>query len=194
MQVIRALLLTVLLCVAGSMSCGAAEERWPTFNLADPAEEKAMELHTRSFHTHFTAVVGDSMILYASRRMPIEEVVRQCCTAFANKKIDYSGTVYDTFTNISRENLETMLQNGNILYFFPAFLAVNQHKGDVLVREGLLSDKAVTVLAAALPLLSELVRNGELQTGMAAELRNPQEAAPDGKEASRPAPRGATGR
>ena len=194
MQAMRALLLTMLVFLTGNIASEAAEERRPAFNLADPAEEKAMELHTRSFHTHFTAVAGESMILYASRRMPIEEVVRQCCTAFANKKIDYSGTVYDTFTNISRENMETMLQNGNILYFFPAFLAVNQHKGDVLINEGLLSEKAVTVLSAALPLLSELVRNGELQTGMAAELRDSQETATDSKAASRPAPRGATGR
>ena len=86
-----------------------------------------------------------------------------------------------------------MLQNGNILYFFPAFLAVNQHKGNELIREGLLSEKSVSVLSAALPLLSELVRNGELQTGMAAELRDSQ-TIPDSKEASRPAPRGATGR
>ena len=119
--------------------------------------------------------------------------MRHCNTAFTNKKIDYSGTIYDTFTNISREELETMLQNGNILYFFPAFLAVNQHKGNELIREGLLSEKSVSVLSAALPLLSELVRNGELQTGMAAELRDSQ-TIPDSKEASRPAPRGATGR
>ncbi|MDM8215902.1 hypothetical protein QUW15_07035 [Desulfovibrio piger] len=193
MQVMRALLLTMLVVLAGGAAAEAAEERWPTFNLADPADEKAMELHTRSFHTHFTAVAGDALILYASRRMPIVEVVRHCNTAFANKKIDYSGTIYDTFTNISREELETMLQNGNILYFFPAFLAVNQHKGNELIREGLLSEKSVSVLSAALPLLSELVRNGELQTGMAAELRDSQ-TIPDSKEASRPAPRGATGR
>lgn len=194
MQAKRALFLTMLVFLMGAVRIEAADARWPTFNLADPAEEKAMELHTRSFHTHFTAVAGESLILYASRRVPIEEVVRQCSTAFANKKIDYSGTVYETFTDISRDELDTLLQNGNILYFFPAFLAVNQHKGNVLISEGLLSEKAVAVLSATLPLLSELVRNGELQTGLAAELRNSEEASPDSKEPSRPAPRGATGR
>ncbi len=194
MLVIRAVLLAMLVFLTGSAGVEAAEERWPAFNLADPADEKAMELHTRSFHTHFTAVAGESMIRYASRQTPIEAVVRQCHKAFSNKKIDYSGTVYDTFTDITRERLETMLLNGNILYFFPAFLAVNQHKGDALIREGLLSEKAVGVLSATLPLLSELVRNGELQTGLAAELRNSEETTQDGKEPSRPAPRGATGR
>ena len=133
------------------------------------------------------------MLLYASRKIPIEDVVRQCRDAFADRKIDYNGTVYATFTDISRENMENMLQNGNILYFFPAFLAVNQHRGDALISEGLLSEKAVTVLAAMLPLLSDLVRNGELQSGMAAELRDQRKADPDGGPAPRPAPRGATG-
>lgn len=194
MQAVRALLLAGLLLLMGNVLSEAAEERWPVFNLADPAGEKVMDLHTRSFHNHFTAVVGESMLLYASRKIPIEDVVRQCHAAFSSRKIDYNGTVYATFTDISREHMEAMLQNGNILYFFPAFLAVNQSRGDVLIGEGLLSEKAVTVLTTVLPLLSELVRNGELQTGMAAELRKQREATPDGGgQMPRPAPRGATG-
>ena len=193
MRAVRALLLAVLTFLMGSVLSEAAEERWPVFNLADPAGEKVMDLYTRSFHNHFAATVGESMLLYASRKIPIEDVVRQCRDAFAGRKIDYNGTVYATFTDISRENMENMLQNGNILYFFPAFLAVNQHRGDVLISEGLLSEKAVTVLVAMLPLLSDLVRNGELQSGMAAELRDQQKADPDGGPAPRPAPRGATG-
>ncbi len=193
MRAVRALLLAVLTFLMGSVLSEAAEERWPVFNLADPAGEKVMDLYTRSFHNHFAATVGESMLLYASRKIPIEDVVRQCRDAFADRKIDYNGTVYATFTDISRENMENMLQNGNILYFFPAFLAVNQHRGDALISEGLLSEKAVTVLAAMLPLLSDLVRNGELQSGMAAELRDQRKADPDGGPAPRPAPRGATG-
>ena len=193
MRAVRALLLAVLTFLMGSVLSEAAEERWPVFNLADPAGEKVMDLYTRSFHNHFAATVGESMLLYASRKIPIEDVVRQCRDAFADRKLDYNGTVYATFTDISRENMENMLQNGNILYFFPAFLAVNQHRGDALISEGLLSEKAVTVLAAMLPLLSDLVRNGELQSGMAAELRDQRKADPDGGPAPRPAPRGATG-
>lgn len=184
MKRVLAAILAIAILVPAAVH--AAVEAWPGYNLRDPTEERLMDMRDSRFRTHFTAHAAEAMMHYAKQRVPITDVVRMCSQAFANLKTDYSGTIYSTLRDITEEEMRALLEH-QIVYFFPAFLAVKNGKGPECVARGYFSEQAYIILRSTLPLLASLIKDGEI--GGKPDILGEPDEAPDPV----PAPRGATG-